>query len=131
MSTLEEHEAEQAEITAACEAGTCDHANCREDWVRENATGIVPTIPLDDIEWTYIGDDDDPKNRLLATIKIGPLHMHLEAVEVVPNFHDAYDAKYEGRDNYLQTLMDLEEVVFERLEIDGRFYVIWATPFGE
>lgn len=28
MSTLEEHEAEQAAITAQCEAGTCDHPEC-------------------------------------------------------------------------------------------------------
>lgn len=29
MSNLEEHEAEQAAITAACEAGKCDHAECQ------------------------------------------------------------------------------------------------------
>lgn len=28
MSTLETHEAEQAEITARCEAGTCEHPHC-------------------------------------------------------------------------------------------------------
>ncbi|MDP2047573.1 MAG: hypothetical protein Q8K33_01585 [Cypionkella sp.] len=28
MSNLEEHEAEQAAITAMCEAGTCDHPDC-------------------------------------------------------------------------------------------------------
>lgn len=32
MSTLETHEAEQAEITAACEAGTCDHPYCGLDF---------------------------------------------------------------------------------------------------
>ena len=31
MSTLEEHEAEQAEITAACAAGTCDHPECHDE----------------------------------------------------------------------------------------------------
>lgn len=30
MSTLEEHDAEQAMITAMCEAGTCDHPECHE-----------------------------------------------------------------------------------------------------
>lgn len=30
MSTLEEHDAEQAMITAACEAGECDHPECHE-----------------------------------------------------------------------------------------------------
>lgn len=90
-----------------------------------------PTIPLEALTWDQIGDDDDPANRLLTTIRIGPLFMHLEAVEVVPNFHDAYDAKFEGRDNYLQTLMDLEETTFQTLQIDGRWYVLWATPFGD
>lgn len=31
MSSLEEHDAEQAEITAMCEAGTCDHPECHEE----------------------------------------------------------------------------------------------------
>lgn len=30
MSSLEEHDAEQAEITAMCEAGECDHPECHE-----------------------------------------------------------------------------------------------------
>ena len=30
MSNLEEHEAEQARITAECEAGECDHPECHE-----------------------------------------------------------------------------------------------------
>ena len=33
MSTLEEHEAEQAAITAQCEAGTCRHPECHESEV--------------------------------------------------------------------------------------------------
>jgi hypothetical protein len=31
MSNLEEHEREQARITAECMAGTCDHPECHED----------------------------------------------------------------------------------------------------
>jgi hypothetical protein len=90
-----------------------------------------PSISLDALVWDEIGDDDDPKNRLLTSIRIGPLFMHLEALEVAPNFHDAYDAKYSGRDDMLQALMGYEEAVFERIEIEGRFYVLIATPFGE
>jgi hypothetical protein len=88
-------------------------------------------IPMDALTWDEIGDDDDPKNRLLACLRVGPLYMHLEAIEVVPNFHDGYDARYAGRDEMLQSLLAFEECVFERLEIDGRFYVLIATPFGE
>ncbi len=31
MSNLEEHDAEQASLTAACEAGTCGHNDCPVD----------------------------------------------------------------------------------------------------
>lgn len=31
MSSLEEHEAEQARITEECMEGTCDHPECHED----------------------------------------------------------------------------------------------------
>lgn len=91
-----------------------------------------PQIDLASVVWEQIGDDDDPKNRLLTSIKIGPLFMHLEAVEVERTGEDGYlSAKYEGRDDYLQTLMNLEETTFSTLEIDGRAYVLWAVPFGD
>lgn len=35
MSNLEEHDAEQAAITAACEAGTCGHTECAADRIPE------------------------------------------------------------------------------------------------
>ena len=96
-----------------------------------------PQIALDALTWDEIGDDDDPKNRLLTSIRIGPLYMHLEAVEVVTSSEAGDDwtgsglrAKFEGRDDYLQTLMDFEEAIFSTLEIDGRVYALWATPFG-
>ena len=34
MSNLEDHNAEQAAITAACEAGTCDHPECHKGKIR-------------------------------------------------------------------------------------------------
>jgi len=40
MSTLETHQAEQAEITARCEAGECDHPYCGMDF-SEAAQQIV------------------------------------------------------------------------------------------
>jgi len=47
MSNLETHEAEQAEITAACEAGTCGHVDCdtrRFKIVRHRFKGSKRTI---------------------------------------------------------------------------------------
>jgi hypothetical protein len=35
MSNLEDHMAEQDEITALCEAGECDHPECHEDAFEE------------------------------------------------------------------------------------------------
>lgn len=96
-----------------------------------------PQIDLASLTWDQIGDDDDPRNRLLTSIRIGPLYMHLEAVEVYESKEEGDDwtgsglrAKFEGRDDYLQTLMDLEEAIFSTLEINGRTYTLWATPFG-
>lgn len=48
MSTLEEHDAEQAAITAQCEAGTCDHPEC-------NA-----------LEWTVIVTRDVTASRAIT-----------------------------------------------------------------
>lgn len=42
MSSFEEHEAEQARITAECEAGECDHPECHED---EPARRVVCKCP--------------------------------------------------------------------------------------
>ena len=89
-----------------------------------------PQIDLASLVWDEIGDDDDPRNRLLTSIRIGPLFMHLEAVEVVAH-GDFLEAKFEGRDDYLQTLMNFEETTFSTLEIEGRTYVLWAVPFGQ
>lgn len=40
MSNLAEHEAEQAAITALCEAGECDHPECASESWHELATEI-------------------------------------------------------------------------------------------
>lgn len=90
----------------------------------------APTIPLRDLIWAEIGDEDDLRNRLLAHIKIGPLDMHLEAIEVYDDDDGMVRAKYDGRDDNLGSLMDMEETAFSRLDIDGREYVLYATPFG-
>ena len=48
MSTFEEHEAEQAEITAACEAGECDHPECKAESWHDVATEIFDGSVSDD-----------------------------------------------------------------------------------
>jgi hypothetical protein len=40
MSNLEDHDAEQAEITAACEAGICNHPECKPSTWHQEAQRI-------------------------------------------------------------------------------------------
>ncbi|WP_306150719.1 hypothetical protein [Roseovarius sp. MMSF_3281] len=57
MSTLEEHDAEQAEITAMCEAGTCDHPECHDDHFRnELVDRCAPRWAWDIIDETLAMD---------------------------------------------------------------------------
>lgn len=47
MSNLHDHEAEQAQNTAACEAGVCDHPSCGMD-VGDIAQQIMDEVHSDD-----------------------------------------------------------------------------------
>ena len=53
MSNLATHEAEQAEITASCEAGTCDHPYC----------GMSSTEAAQSIVDTTADEPDDNRRR--------------------------------------------------------------------
>lgn len=90
----------------------------------------VPTIPMEALDWEPCGTEGDEHDRLLAAIQIGSQLMHLEAIEVYEDPPGIYRAKYEGRDNALDVLMDIEQTAFETTEIEGRHYVLYATPFG-
>lgn len=61
MSNLEEHEAEQAEITALCEAGECDHPECH-------------AAPLDWRKPVTIDDSDNSTRALRALQTIYPAY---------------------------------------------------------
>jgi hypothetical protein len=86
----------------------------------------APTIDLDQLVWDEIGIDD-PRARLLAHIRIGPVDMHLEAWEVTHT-----DGCWVAREHphIVEKLQDMEETDFRTLEIDGRHYVLHATPYG-
>lgn len=91
-----------------------------------------PTILLESIVWDETGEDDDPRARLLAHIRIGPLDMHLEAWAVdrdESGVQHALESTMRADDfNSLCLMMDTS---FITVEIDGRDYVLVATPYGD
>lgn len=59
MSTLEEHEAEQAEITEACTNGTCEHTFC----------GMTATEAAQDIMDATEDEPDDNRRRAARALR--------------------------------------------------------------
>lgn len=89
-----------------------------------------PTIPLEAIVWNECGEESDPAARMLAHVKIGSLDMHLEAwqIENIDDCQFATEASMRTGDfNELAGMMDS---TFQTIEIDGRDYVLVATPYG-
>ena len=64
MSNLEEHDAEQAEITAICASGECDHPECQEEGNHVSAV-ILPRVTalLDSMADDTGADTPDAKLR--------------------------------------------------------------------
>lgn len=90
-----------------------------------------PSIPLDDIEWGETGHEDSPASRLTAHIRIAGLDMHLEAWEVETDDHGDQSAKPETfRETDFDSLAMMMDCTFETVEINGREYVLLATPYG-
>lgn len=114
--------------------------NLREDIqdARVDATSI--TIP--DAAWERTGQIDDDEStresddtlesRLLTTIHINGLAMHLEAIQVVndeePHPQEASNSAFEED---LQSYQDIQDCSFQTTEIMGREYVLVATPHGD
>jgi hypothetical protein len=57
MSNLEDHDAEQAEITAACEAGTCDHPECKPSTWHQKVKDLAIKTIIKDPEYCAIMSD--------------------------------------------------------------------------
>lgn len=89
-------------------------------------------------KWDEQGEDEDPKARLLTTVVlvdqfgVGGVHLHLEAVQV----HVVGDLQVpvEASGYSEEALTNLHLAVdadghWDTLEVDGREYVVFATPF--
>lgn len=83
----------------------------------------IPCIAFGELDW----EETEPGVRI-ATIQIGTLLMHLEAIEV----EDA-DGEWEAvgdRQEVLETIEELNDAKSETRTLDGREHVLWAVPFG-
>lgn len=91
-----------------------------------------PTIPLELLRWDDTGEEHDPKARLLAHIQIGTLDMHLEAWAVSKDEEGIQRAAESTmRSDDFDSLCNMMDCSFQTIEIDGREYVLVATPFGD
>jgi hypothetical protein len=90
-----------------------------------------PSIPIDQIHFEPTGDEDDPRARLTAHIRIAGIDMHLEAWEVEDDSEGNQSAKPSTvRVTDFDSLAGMMDCSFETLEIAGREYVLVATPYG-
>lgn len=93
-----------------------------------------PSIPLEVIQWQEVGGDEVPACRLLAHIRIAGLDMHLEAWEIerdAEGLAGMVNVKPEtGRQDDFDTLCLMFGCAFDTTNINGREYVLLATPYG-
>jgi hypothetical protein len=88
-----------------------------------------PTIPLAHLTFEPSGPEANPRARLLATIKIGPTHMHLEAYEITEDDQGVQRAVVYDEDVEKVYAGVNAEGGWQTTEIDGKEYVVIATPF--
>ena len=73
----------------------------------ENDVMTPPAIELEEISWKEVGSDDNPRGRLHTTIRVGTIHMHLEAIEVQTGAFGVNFAKIPEADPDLRALENL------------------------
>jgi len=87
-------------------------------------------------QWDEVGDEADPRARLLTHFEINGCPMHLEAVAVRPvNMAPPFDGQtFEDQiPQWIQTaLLDSTDgAAAQTVEIQGRRYVLIATPYQQ
>jgi hypothetical protein len=86
------------------------------------------TLQIPDSDWEDSGPDNDPTARLLAAITLNGCPMHLEAYAVI---EDATGQRFEDEafiDQENAVLSVLVDGAARTVEINGRDYVLVATP---
>lgn len=107
-----------------------EHATLRAATAALKPPHVPPIVALDTLQWSDSSEKGD-RSRLLACVQIGRLKLHLEAYEAeetdtsiqefTGDFGEIADKVYDaiGADG-----------AWETVEIEGRVYVLIATPFG-
>lgn len=95
-------------------------------YMRDSRDAIDVTAPT----WEETGPETDPKSRLLATIKINGLNMHLEAWQIHSDSTNQ-DAKWMELNDKLGTLQNMMDCDFQTTKIGWRDYVLVCTPYGK
>jgi hypothetical protein len=100
---------------------------------RTPGTRISVELEIADVCWEDISLDPDlPGSRLLAAVKIGGVHHHLEAIEI-RNGESKFDqsATCALCDEILMRYdaVDSDGGSFSTVEIRGRTYALFLTPF--
>lgn len=89
-------------------------------------------IELVDIEWEDISFDTSlPRSRLLATVQIAGIDHHLEAIQVEGLNPSDQQATCPDCEDILRRYdaVDSDGGAFSTVDIDGRDYAVFLTPF--
>lgn len=95
----------------------------------EKVHGKVPSIPIDWSKLDWSDCDDDGRQRILSTLKLGDVWFHVEGVAVVDDNFGCQTATSAIGAEQLNALFDIGgEGAFQTAEIDGVEYVLFLTP---
>ena len=90
-----------------------------------------PTIHAGTLQWDECGHESDLSARLLSHVRIAGLDMHLEAWAVEDDGDGVQQAvETTMRGDAFGTICDIMDTDFETVTINGREYVLIATPYG-
>lgn len=87
-----------------------------------------PTIAAEALAWQEIGDEADPKTRLLAHMRIGNVDLHVEAREVAQD-EDGFQTTKDYPDDLDTMLSITDSRAYVTLEMHGRNYWLLIHPY--
>jgi hypothetical protein len=94
-------------------------------------------ITINPYAWQETGPDGpddedgyDPRARLLTEITINGLPMHLEAIAVRNHDDEGQIADNADFAREVEAYQNLQDTAFQTTIIDGREYILIATPHG-
>lgn len=87
-----------------------------------------PTIPADAFIWQEIGDEGDPKTRLLSSLQIGDCMLHVEAREIEED-DNGYQTTKDYPDDHGTMCNITDQSDFMPMTIGGRHYWLLIHPY--